>query len=420
MPHAVDESSHIDISRAAATGMETVQVGRQPILDRDQKVYGYELLYRDANARPGEPFCGDKATSRTLLNTCMEIGLENIVGRHRIFVNLTKPFITDLPPIPLDRERLVLEVLEDIEVDQALIDGVRALQRAGYQVALDDYRFESRWDPLLPYASIIKVDIMGLDLEPHTGQIEALKERGLILLAEKVETREEFKLTRELGFDLFQGYFFAKPHIVSGRRLAENQAVMLRLLGQINDPDCTIDDLGRLISQDPQLSFKILRYVNSAGVGLPRQVDSIRQAVVYVGMDRIRTWTTLIAMAGHNNKSPELMNTGLLRATLCEALCTLLEEGRPECAYTVGLLSVLDALIDQPMATLLKQLPLPPLIADALLRDTGPYAGALQCSKALEVGDWQNPAMQLLPLPELNGLYMDAVAHAEQAQDALL
>lgn len=404
---------------APGSGHDTVQVGRQPILDRDQQVHGYELLYREAGAGPGKDFCGNRATSRTLLNTFLEIGLEHIAGPHKIFINLTKAFFTELPPIPLEKDRMVLEVLEDIEVDQPLIDAIRSLQQAGYQIALDDYRFEPHWDPLLPHVALIKVDIMGLDLAPLAGKIQALKDRGLILLAEKVETLAEFELTRDLGFDLFQGYFFAKPHIVSGRRLPENQAVMLQLLSQINDPDCTIDQLEPLVAQDPQLSFKILRYLNSAATGLPRQVESIRQAVLYVGLNRIRGWATLFAMAGHNNKSPEVLNTGLVRATLCESLSRKLQAGSPESAYTVGLLSALDALMDQPMAELVKQMPLPAPVAEALLSCTGPYGDALNCVQALERGDWHHPAMQLLPAAELNTLFIAALERARQAQQAL-
>jgi len=395
---------------------DTVQVGRQAILDRNLNTQGYELLYREAGRGPGQDFDGDLATSRTLLNTFLEIGLERIAGPHKIFVNLTKTFFIELPPIPFSKDRVVLEVLEDIPVDPPLIEAVRSLSEAGYQVALDDYRFEPRWDPLLPFVSIIKVDITGLDLEAQADHLQALKEQGLTLLAEKVETQAEFELTSRLGFDLFQGYFFAKPKLVSGRRLQQNQAVILQLLAKLNDPDCTIDTLERLIAQDPSLSFKALKYINSAGLGLPRQMVSIRQAVIYIGMARIRAWVTLVVMARQTDKSVEVISTGMVRAYLCESLSRTLDTGSPESAYTVGLLSVLDALLDMPIAELVAQLPLPDDVAQALTHQAGPYGDQIKCAMALENGNWYDPACELLPVGEMNALFVDAL---EQAHDAL-
>jgi EAL and modified HD-GYP domain-containing signal transduction protein len=398
--------------------MELVQVGRQPILDRNLNTYGYELLYREGGRGPAG-MDGDQATSRTLLNTVMEIGVQHIAGPHKVFVNLTRTFFTHPSPLPLEPEQLVLEILEDVKIDDALLQGVRRLRQVGHHLAIDDYRFESHWDDLLPLVSMVKVDVLGLDLEAHRDEIAALRQRGLILLAEKVETQAEFELCRQLGFDLFQGYFFARPNVVHGRRLAENQTVMLRLLARINDPDCTIDQLEPLIAQDPKLSFKLLRYINSAGTGLPRQVESIAQAVLFVGLNRIRAWATLFIMAARSEKPDEILTIALVRARLCESLARALGTGTPEAGYTVGLLSVLDALTDQPMSELMEQLPLPHHITEALERQTGPYGTVLQCALALEACDWLSPAAQLLPLSALNMLLIDAMEAAEAVKQTL-
>lgn len=398
---------------------DTVQVGRQAILDRNLNTQGYELLYREAGHGPGRDFDGDLATSRTLLNTILEIGLERIAGPHKIFVNMTKTFFTELPPIPFDKDRVVLEVLEDITVDPPLIEAIRSLSEAGYELALDDYCFESRWDPLLSFVSIIKVDITGLDLEALADRLQALKELGLTLLAEKVETQDEFELTTRLGFDLFQGYFFAKPKLVSGRRLQQNQAVILQLLGKLSDPDCTIDTLEQLIAQDPSLSYKVLRYLKSAGLGMPRHVASIRQAVIYIGIARIRAWAILFVMAGQTDKSAEVISTGMVRAHLCESLSRTLDTGTPVSAYTVGLLSVLDALLDMPIVELVAQLPLPADMAQALIHQTGPYGDQVKCAMALERGYWHDPACELLPVGELNALFVDALEQANNAMQAI-
>jgi EAL and modified HD-GYP domain-containing signal transduction protein len=397
---------------------EIVQVGRQPILDRDLQTYGYELLYRNRGAGPAG-LDGDLVTARTMLNGFLEFGLQQLAGPHRVFINLTRPFFTDIQPLPVDKSRVVLEILEDIEVDQALTDGLKRLRRLGYQLALDDYRFEPRWEPVLPHVHVVKVDIVGLDLRAHADEIAALKARGITLLAEKVETRAEFELAAKLGFDLFQGYFFARPEVVSGKRVQTNHRVMMSMLTRITDPGCSIEELTGLISQDAALSYKILRFINSAALGLPRKVDSLRQAVIYIGLERLRGWATLFTMAGMTGKPPELITSSLVRADLCHALTRAVGGGDPDSAYTIGLLSVLDALLDRPMTELVAELPLPAPMAQALVDHAGSYGPTLDCAVALEQGRWLEPAAQMLPLERLNPLYIEALERAEAARQAL-
>jgi len=411
--------SELPLAIQAALPAGIAQVGRQPILDCDRRTYGYELLYRADNVGPGAGMDGDQATARTVLNTFMEFGLRRLAGSHRVFINLTRAFITDTTILPLDKERLVLEVLEDIHIDGPIVAGVARLHQAGYQLALDDYRFEARWNPLLSYASMVKVDIHGLDLEPHRANIQALKQRGLILLAEKVETQEEFELTRELGFDLFQGYFFAKPQVISGERLNCNPQLLLKLLSRINDPACDIRELAKLVSLDPKLSFKILRFINSSAVGLARHVASIQEAVVYIGLNKLRGWTSLFVMAGIEDTPPEVITTSLVRAELCAQLCRIRREGDPDSAYTVGLLSILDALLNRPMAALIRDLGLPADMIDAMVSHAGPYGKPLSCALALERGQWLIPTAKLLPLEQLSNLYVDALTRAEESRAAL-
>lgn len=398
---------------------DIVQVGRQPILDSKRQTYGYELLYRDANTGPAG-LDGNVATARTMLNTFLEFGLKQLVGPHKAFINLTKTFFTDMQAPPIDKSRLVLEVLEDIKIDADVINGIRLLHEDGYTVALDDYRFELHWEPLLPYASIVKVDILDLDLESHAAEISALKKQGLILLAEKVETLAEFNLCLRLGFDLFQGYFFAKPQIMNNRRLPSNQKLLLKMLALINDPDTTIEELASLTSRDANLSFKILRFINSAAIGLPQQVESIHQAVVFLGLDRLRAWASLFVMANMNNTVPEVITTSLVRAELCQSISRFLSSGDPVSAYTVGLLSVLDALLNQPMEELVKDLPLPVAMADALVYHTGFYGNGLNCALALERYKWQDEAVtQTASLELITPMYVNALARAEEIRSSL-
>ncbi|MEL0587677.1 MAG: HDOD domain-containing protein [Candidatus Thiodiazotropha sp. (ex. Lucinoma kazani)] len=396
-----------------------VQVGRQPILDRHLHIYGYELLYRSDDTDTEAGFDGDLATARTVLNSFLEFGLQRLVGPHRIFFNLTRIFFTDLQPLPIEKNRVVFEVLEDIELTPEVVDGVKKLHNDGYVIALDDYRFEPRWDPLLPYCSIIKVDILELDLDAYKDQISRLKAQGLILLAEKVETREQYTHSKRLGFDLFQGYFFAKPQTLTTTHLQSNKKLLLKMISRINDPNVDVDEIASLVELDPAISVKILRFINSAAISLPRKVTSIHEAVVYVGIRRLRAWSTLFVMASMDYSSPELITTSLVRAELCKSLTEVLSIGQPDSGYTVGLLSTLDAMVSQPMDELLNDLPLPEQLNDALKTHSGPYGTGLQCAIDLEHCQWLTKATQTVPVEQLNSMYVDALVRVEKLRSEL-
>lgn len=398
---------------------EIVQVGRQPILDRNQQTYGYELLYRYRNAGPEEGANGNLVTARTLLYTFLEFGVKHLVGPHKAFVNFTRALFTDGQPLPLDKNRFVLEVLEDIEIDAELIGGVRKLHENGFIIALDDYRFEPHWAPLLPYCSIVKIDITGLDLEAFSPHIADLKKRGLILLAEKVETHAEFAKVLGMGFDLFQGYFFAKPQVLNTKILQTNQNLLVKMISRINDPAVDLEELARLISLDPQLSFKALRFINSAFFGFTKKVNSIQQAVLFIGLRRLRAWASLVIMSGMPMKSAEIIKTGLIRAELCYSMSKELAMGKPESAYAVGLLSILEGLLDQPIHQLVKDMPIQAEMVQALVERTGPYSVGLNCIQALEQGHSLEPFTHLVAMDKLAAMYIQAITSAEDILNEL-
>ena len=374
-------------STASSGSTETIQVGRQAIFDRELEVFAYELLYRDAGGRCSFTD-GDMASSLTVLNAFMEIGLDRITGPYKAFINLTRPFFVDMPPIPFSRDRVVLEILEDVNVDEELLLGISSMAGHGFELAMDDYNFQPHLQPILPLVSYIKVEIQPGGMEELTRRMPELRATGARLLAEKVETVEQFEQLKALGFDYFQGYFFARPSIVRTDRVEENSAMVVRLLARLNDPDVPMQDVIDLVSRDPGLSFKVLRYVNSAGIGLRSKVESIQRAVVLMGLSRIRAWATLFAMAGLGNRPLEILNVGLLRANLCERLCRLCRSGTPETAYTVGLLSVMDLMLSQPLAGLMDQLPLSDQVKRAIVAHEGGYGQLLEAAVTLERNEW--------------------------------
>jgi len=366
---------------------DTIQVGRQAIFDRKLQVFAYELLYRDAagNCSISD---GDQASSVTLLNAFMEIGLDRITGPHKAFINLTRHFFVHMPPLPFTRDRVVLEILEDVEVDDELLQGISNMASQGFHLAMDDYCFQPQLAPILPLVKYIKVEIQPEGMAELVRRMPELRATGARLLAEKVETAEQFEQLKELGFDYFQGYFFARPNLVRSDRVGEHSAMVMQLLARLNDPDVRMDEIVRLVSQDPGLSFKVLRWVNSAAIGLRSKVESIQRAVVLMGIERIRAWATLFAMAGLGNRPTEILNLGLLRANLCERLCQLCKTGVPETAYTVGLLSVLDAMMSRPMEDLVKELPLSDDVKRAIVLGEGAYGKLLDHSYRIERNEW--------------------------------
>jgi len=395
-------------------------IGRQPIYDRRLGVYGYELLFRATDMNRAAISDGDKATSDVIINTFLEIGLDSIVGNRLAFINLTRSFFVNEHAISLPKERVVLELLEDIEADDEVVTGVKRLSDQGYAIALDDFIYHESLRPLVQLADIIKIDIMALDKDEVRDHVRALREHPPRLLAEKVETQEEFDYCMELGFDYFQGYFLAQPKVIRGRRLPNNRLAILKLLSRLQDPDISPQQLEDLIARDIAFSYRILRYVNSASFALPRTIESIQEAVVILGLQSIKSWTTLLAISQVDNKPAELVVTAMVRAKMAEELARAKNAERPDSFFTVGLFSALDALMDNSMEEILTQLPLADHISDALLHRTGVHGEVLSCVLAYERGQWDRIQPSLLNRSRIRDCYLTAVQWAADIRQQLI
>ncbi|HHO67445.1 MAG TPA: HDOD domain-containing protein [Gammaproteobacteria bacterium] len=397
-----------------------IYIGRQPIFDRQLDVYAYELLFRSGRRNIADVVDGDEATSLVIVNTFMEIGLNNIVGDRLAFINLTRAFVTDRYAVSLPKDRVVLEVLEDIEPDSEVVAGVRNLAAQGYRIALDDFIYNEALKPLVELADIIKIDVMELDAQEIHAHVEQLRRYPVRLLAEKVETRRDFDYCVELGFDYFQGYYFSQPKIIRGQRLPNNRIAILRLLARLQDPDLGPQEVEELISRDVGFSYRILKYVNSAAFALPRKVESIREAVVYVGLQTVRHMAMLLAMSQLDDKPAEIVNTALVRGRMAELLAIRLGQPQPESFFTVGLFSILDVLMDNSMEEILTQLPLADHIAAALLEHAGIHGRILDCVLAYERGEWEKISCNTLTMKDIRGCYLEALAWSSQIQRELL
>lgn len=364
-------------------------LARQPIFNRSMQVVAYELLCRTSSLNQATFSNGDSASSQVLLHTFTDLSLEKVVGKHKAYINFTRKLL--ITPPPFDRRQLVVEVLEDQIVDQALLDGLKQLKSEGYTIALDDFVLNDQTRPLLAYTDIIKLDVLQLSETELVDHIEQLKPRGYTLLAEKVETYEMLERCQTLGFDLFQGYFLARPKILSGRKISESKQAVLQLLAALHDPDVSILRVEQLLSQDPVLSYKLLRLVNSAAFALPRTIESLQQAITLLGLDIIKNWVNLLAMANLGNKPTELSVAALTRARMCEALAKIMRnDARQDAFFTVGLLSTLDAFMDAPLDVLLRNLSLSRELSEALLLHQGHEGRILGIVEHYEQGAWES------------------------------
>jgi EAL and modified HD-GYP domain-containing signal transduction protein len=399
--------------------MQDIYIGRQPIFDRDLNVFAYELLFRSSTHNSAGSFDGDQATSQVIVNAFIEIGLDQIVGGARAFINLTRSFVTSNAPLPFPKDRVVLEVLEDIHPDTEVIAGVRNLAAQGYSMALDDFVYDDILKPLIELAQFVKIDLMALSREQLNEHVRLLRSYNVKLLAEKIETQEEFEHCKSLGFDYFQGYFLSKPNIVQGTQLPPNRLAVLQLLPKLQDPDTDTSEIEKLVGQDVALSYKLLRYINSAFFALPKKIDSIRQAVVYLGTQSIKTWVTLLVVAGLGNKPAELVIQAMQRAKMCELLAQTAKRKNTEAYFTVGLFSLLEALMDTPLEKILEALPFSEDIRNALLKQEGPYGEALACVIAYEKGDFLRAHFDRLAPSQMTDTYLASARWADQSANAL-
>jgi c-di-GMP-related signal transduction protein len=401
-------------------------VARQAIFDRDRRVHGYELLFR-SNAGQNE-FDGTEAslaTRQVLANSLLVIGLENLVGTKKAFVNFGRVPLVQGWHASLPRGSTVIELLETVEPDAEVLEACRSLREQGYQIALDDFVFRPGFECLLDVADLVKIEIQSCPRPEQKLLVNSCKKRGLRTLAEKVETHEEFHWAREAGYDYFQGYFFARPVMVRGRQIPAVKVHCLRLLQEAQRTELDFDRLEMLILEDVSLSYQLLRYVNSPLFALSSTIRSIRQALLFFGETELRKWIVLATLTRTAEDKPsELIRHSLVRARFCESVARLAARSLEQSAFLTGLFSLLDALIDRPLNETLSEMGLAPEIA-AVLRGSAAEGDTLarvfQLARAYEVADWQRVeeiCQQLgVPVASLGEVYCAAAGWAQQVME---
>lgn len=395
-------------------------LARQPIVDRQHDLVAYELLFRHAaHAReahvPDDLSAGVDVISNALCN----MGTDWLLKGKLAFINMETPmlmsdFSTLLPP-----DKVVIEILETVRVTPELLARVAELKAAGFRFALDDFRYQPEAEPLLPLVSYVKLDVLANSPDEIMHTVQAVRRHPVTLVAEKVERQDQYAHYRDLGFELFQGFFFAHPEHLATKVFNPSQATVLELMEKVRQ-ESEVKDIEAAFKRDVALTFKLLRYINSAGFGLSCEVQSIRHAVTILGYKPLYKWLTLLlATASSTPMAPALTRTAITRGRLCELLGQhILAKNERDNLFITGVFSLLDALLEMPMPDLLDRLLLPEAISDALLNRTGLYGPILALAEACESRDADqvdNLAESLTLTPEqVSTAHLQALAWAEQ------
>jgi len=364
-------------------------IARQPIVNSGHNIIAYELLFRHAAHAQSARVTSDVDAGITVIaNALCNMGTEWLLKGKQAFINMEIPMLMSSFSSLLPKDNVVIEVLETVQVTDEILARLQELKQEGYRFALDDFHYHPDSEPLLPYADYVKLDVLAHSPEDLARMVKAVRCYPVKLVAEKVETLEQFNHCRELGFDFFQGYYFAHPETLVERVINPVHTTVLQLMEKVRQ-GADVKDLEALFKKDVALTFKLMRYINSAGFGLSCEVQSIRHAVSILGMQPLYRWLTLLLVtAGSNATSPALARTAITRGRLCELLGkSELPRGDQDNLFIVGVFSLLPAMLEMTMEQVLERIVIPEKIADALMDRSGLYGPFLSLAEAVESGD---------------------------------
>lgn len=359
---------------------------------------------------------GGQATLQVIANTVIEIGLNRLSTGLPVHINYPAELLVESPPLAAPAGRVVIEVLESVRATEPVVEGISALRERGHRIALDDYSPDISDPDLLALADIVKIDISQHSAAKVAELVATLRRRHLTLIAEHVETAEELQRCIALGFDGYQGFFLQHPLTFTTQRVPSSRLGVLRLMAMLQDEETSTHDIEEILSRDVSLSYRVLRCINSSYYGLPNRVDSIRQAVLILGLTKLQELCALVALQGFSDRPPSLIVTAMTRARMCERLADLRNIRYTAPFFITGLFSMLDALTGTPMRELIDELPLAEPVARALLESEGDLGATLRCVAAYERGTWDKTPYGGLDPETIGAAYLDAVSWAEAAR----
>ena len=367
-------------------------IARQPIFGPNMKLYAYELLFRSSEWNGFVP--NPMASQSVIVDSMMVFDMERLIGAAKAFVNVDEKALQSEAARLLDPRRVVIEILEHVEPTEQIVEVCKDLRHRGYELAIDDFVGGDKWAPLLPLVRFLKVDFRDCNATTQRDIAERYLPRGISLLAEKVETEEELKRSKELGYTYFQGFFFCRPTLLTDHDIPAARTVCMRILKEMAAPEIDVHRVEEIMRQDPSLIYKLLRYLNSPLLGRSGEVRDIPQAVQLLGEREFRRWISIVAVVALGSGKPvELARTAVLRGYFCEEMAHA--SGRLAEAselFLMGLLSLADALLDRPMDKLLEDLPVTREIAEALRGGENDLRGIYDLMIAYERGTWNSVA----------------------------
>jgi len=401
-------------------GEALAMVARQPMYDAGMAVVAYELLYREsASALKAMVTDTRRTTLRVIANAALEIGLDKLAGGLPVHIQFPRELLTSGEQLlPVQPDRVVIQVLDDLPATPDVIESLRSLRKRGHKIAVGDFSSRRSDRALLEVADYVKV-ALSREQDDLARTVKDLKSRKLTLIAEEVETVEQFEQCMQLGFDAFQGSFLQHPETFRAVRVPSSKLGVLRLLTELSKPDSSIEEVEQLVSQDMSISYRVLRCINSSFYNLPRKVDSIRQAIVILGMDPLRQLCSLVALQGFDDRPPNLIVVAMARARMCEQLGRLIGADDSGPFFITGLFSMLNVLTGMPIKQLVDELPLAPAIVNALVTEAGELGAALHCVRAYERGRWKEVNFCGLPQNVIRAAYVDSVFWAEQTRSLM-
>ncbi len=369
---------------------------RQPILDKSKNLFAYELLFRDSIDNVFPDIDGDEATSKMVEASQFNMGVSEFTGSKTAFINFTLETLEKGYPEMLAPDEVVVEILETVKPGKKLLALCKDLHAKGYTLALDDYEHQNVWAHFYPYIKIIKIDIQDSSLDDIKQILTATKNYPHIkMLAEKVETYEEYNAMLNLGFDYFQGYFFAKPEMVKTKSLSPSQMAMAELLYETSKTELDLNNITGVFERDVSLSYKLLRYANSAIFKRRSEISTIKQALVILGSGELKRFIGLMfAVTANPDKPSELINLAMTRAKFCELVAQDIPTQLDiSIAFLTGLLSMIDAILDEEMASILEKLPLSQDIKEPLLSHKGVMAALIKLVEFIEKAEWDKTSI---------------------------
>ncbi|HUR27545.1 MAG TPA: HDOD domain-containing protein [Planctomycetota bacterium] len=397
---------------------QSALLARQPIFDRNVRVVGYEILFRATDSETNVISSPDRATAEVGVHALLDLGLDRIVGAHTGWINITRNILISGMYDFFPHERVVLELLETVEADAEVLAALERARSRGFTIALDDFELNDRTRALVPFADIVKLDVLALGEERFECATLELARPGLRLLAEKVETKAVFEHAKALHCSLFQGFFFARPEPLAGRSVKNNRMALLQLVGALVAEDASIDRIEELIRSDVGLSYRLLRYVNSVSIGMATPIQSIRHSVVTLGLDRVRACVLVLMLTAYDDKPNELVTLSLVRARYCQILCEF-HGLDPQRGFLVGLMSSIDAFLDRKLESIVPEMGLSEELERALIAHEGNLGQVLDAAIACETADWERLSRSRFGPGSPCDTYMDALSWSMRMQASL-